>query len=65
MEYIEFDNVEIITQTKDAVLVKFKVKEEELWVPWSVVEDNDENFKNGYKGSMYICEWFAMKEGLH
>ena len=63
MEYIEFD-VRIVAQTDKAVLVFFKETEEELWVPWSVTEDNDEDFKNEYEGKIYIGEWWAEKEGL-
>jgi len=63
MKYIEFD-IKIITQTEKAALVEFIEEEEEFWVPWSVIEDNDEDFKNEYEGAMCICEWWVEKERL-
>ena len=61
-EYVEFD-VRIIAQTDKAVLVYEKDFEEQFWVPWSCVEENGEDFKNGYEGEMYIAQWWAEKEG--
>ena len=73
-EYKEF-NVEIINQTEKAVLISYDVSTErdrekktlkldQKWVPWSCVEDNDEDFKNGYHGVMYVAQWWCDKEGL-
>lgn len=64
MTYIEFENVKIIGQTDKAVFVQFNDEDEELWVPWSCIEDNDEDFKNDYEGKMQIAEWWAESEGL-
>ncbi len=64
MNYIEFEEIEIINQTDKAVLVQFVIEEEELWVPWSVIEDNDEGFTNKYTGKIYIAEWWVQTQGL-
>lgn len=64
MTYIEFENVKIIGQRDKFAFVRFNDEEEELWIPWSVIEDNDEDFKNGYEGKIQIAEWWAETEGL-
>ena len=61
MDYVEFDSVVVKHTTDKAVLIEFD--DEEVWIPWSCVEDNDEDFKVGYKGKMYVAEWWAEKEG--
>ena len=60
-KYVELE-VLVKHQTDKAVLVE--VDGEEVWIPWSQVEDNGEEFKNGYEGIMYVTRWFADKEEL-
>lgn len=66
MDYIEFESVKIIGKTDKAVLIKFLDDDDkdEIWIPWSVIEDNDEDFIKGYEGKMYIAEWWLQSEGL-
>jgi len=64
MSYIEFENVLVIAQTDDAALIQFIDEDDEFWIPWSVIENNDENLKNGYEGKIYILEWWASSKGL-
>lgn len=51
-------------QTKSAVLVRCNNLTKETWIPWSLVEDNGEEFKNKYKGTMYVESWFVEKNGI-
>lgn len=53
--------VEILHQTTSAVKIKIDGGDE-CWVPWSLIENNGEDFKNGYKGKMYVETWFAENE---
>lgn len=62
-EYVELKDLEILHQTDNAVKI-LTSDGTEHWVPWSQIEDNGENFKNGYVGKMYISKWFAEKEEL-
>lgn len=62
-KYIELEDIEILDETEKAVKILME-DGEEVWIPWSVVEDNNEGFKEGYIGSISISEWWADKEGL-
>ena len=64
MDYIEFESVKIIHENVGAAHVKFTEEDDEVWVPWSVIEDNDEDFVIGYEGKMYVAEWWLQSEGL-
>lgn len=62
-EYVELE-VEIVTSTDKAVLVRTEDGEEK-WIPWSQIEDNGEDFKEkGLIVTMYVSEWFCKNEGL-
>lgn len=62
-EYIELEDVELKHQTAKAGL--FVLDDgEQIWIPWSQVEDNGEDMATGYTGSIFVTEWFAGKEGL-
>lgn len=52
----------IVHQTDKAVLVD--IDGDGTWIPWSQIEDNGEDFRDGYEGTMYVTEWFCLKEGL-
>jgi len=59
--------IEVVVQvtTDKAVLVHlFDFDDEEIWIPFSVIEDNGEDTVKGYEGSIYVQEWFAKKNGL-
>ena len=59
-EYTELVEVEIETQTDKAVLIYWD--EEQHWIPWSCIEENGEDFTNGYTGSMFVKTWFYERE---
>lgn len=61
-EYVELE-VTVKYRTDKAVLVEIDGCEE-LWIPFSQIEDNGEDFVRGYEGLMYVTEWFCEKEGL-
>lgn len=60
--YIEIKNVRLLRQTEKAGL--FEIDEAEVWIPWSQIENNDEDLKDGYYGRIYITEWIAEAKGL-
>jgi len=62
-EYHEIQEVEILYQKDKAVKIMTEDGEEH-WIPWSLVEDNDEDFKNGYRGPMSIEKWFLEREEI-
>lgn len=57
---IEVDNV--VRTTPKACLME--IAGEEHWVPFSCIEDNGEEFVEGFKGNAYIETWFCDKEGI-
>lgn len=62
--YIELA-VKVEHATDKAVLVTLPDFDDEVvWIPWSCVEDNGEDFKKGFEGYMHVAEWFAAKEGF-
>ena len=56
MEYGEV-HVRIIHQTDMACRVEIEGMDKPAWIPWSAIENNGENFKNGYVGRMYVAKW--------
>ena len=62
MQYVEIKEAMILKKTGGAVLIE--VDDEEHWVPWSCVEDNGEDFRVGTRGTIYISEWIAEREGI-
>lgn len=63
MEYEEFE-VRCIRTTDAAALLEFIDAEEQLWIPFSQIEDNGEDLVPGYEGPVYITEWIANQKGL-
>ena len=63
-EYIELNQVEVLAVSDKAVLVKIEGEDDEVWFPFSQVEDNKEGFEKGYEGPMYVTEWIAEKKGI-
>jgi len=62
-QYIEFEEVEVVTETDAAVLFVFDG--EEQWVPKSAIEDNGLDFSDTDEPvTVYIAEWFCEKVGL-
>jgi len=62
---------ECIKETEKAVLVKLDdpnypdLREEELWIPKSVIDDDSEVYgEDENSGTLIIKYWFAEKEGL-
>ena len=64
VSYLEIENAEIHAQTDKAALILFRKEEKAHWVPWSCIEDNGEDFKNGYKGKIYIAKWYCDSRGI-
>lgn len=60
-EYVELE-VSVLRKTDKAVHVD--IDGEKHWIPFSQIEDNGEDFTDGYEGAIYVTEWFAEKEGL-
>lgn len=58
-EHIEIE-VHLIRQTDLAGLFDG----EEFWLPWSQIEDNGEDLRNGYTGSIFVAEWLLIQKGL-
>lgn len=62
MEYTEIECT-VIHTTGAAVLIKLD-GDDEFWVPFSQIEDNGEDLKRGYVGSIYVSQWLAEREGI-
>ena len=56
----------VVKITADAVLVAMgdSPEDETHWIPRSVIDDTDEDLEEGTGNTLYIQEWFALKEGL-
>lgn len=61
-EYIEIEDVRLIRQTDKAGL--FDVDGEEIWIPWSQVDEGCELQSDGDEGTLIITEWIADQKGL-
>ena len=63
MDYNELE-IEVVAKTEKALLCKLiEFDEEEEWIPFSQIEDNDEDFKEGWEGTIYVTEWLCKKNG--
>lgn len=60
-EYLEFE-AKFIRQTDNAVLLE--IDDESYWIPFSQLEDNGEDFRDGWEGRVYITEWLCEQKGL-
>ena len=64
MEYERFE-VRVRATTDKAALLEFHdYDDEEIWIPWSQIEDNGEDLIKGYDGEIYITTWIAEQKGL-
>lgn len=61
-EMIEIEECRLIHQTYKAGL--FEVDGEEVWIPWSQVDEGCELEFNGDEGTLIITEWIAEQKGL-
>lgn len=62
--YTEVEGV-VIRSTDDAVLIAVDAdNDNEVWIPFSQIEDNGEEFDDGDEVLIYITEWIAEKKGL-
>lgn len=61
---VELDVIDVVKETDAALCVELADRDEEVWIPKSVVSDDSEVWKEGDTGTMIIAEWFAEKEGL-
>lgn len=59
----EFENVEVVQETTEAILVQFPSRKE-TWIPKSQVTDDSEVWEDGQYGTLVVTDWFAEKEGL-
>lgn len=63
MDYVEIKGVRLLKQTEKAG--HFMLPGKRLcWIPWSQIENNNEDMKDGYEGRIYVTEWFVKKEGI-
>jgi ribosomal protein S1 len=53
---------EVLQLTDNAALLD--VDGNDVWIPFSQVEDNGKNLNIGDTGMVYITEWIAEKKGL-
>ena len=49
-------------ETDNALLIYDPVSDEELWLPWSQVDETHFNDKG--EGTVVMTEWIAKKKGL-
>lgn len=64
MEYEAFDVKVIATSDKAAYLEFHDYDDEQIWIPFSQIEDNGEDLVKGYDGEVYITTWIAEQKGL-
>jgi len=63
MDYEELE-VEILHVTDSAILCRVDGVDEDVWIPFSQIEDNGEELKKGYVGPIYATTWVCVKKGL-
>lgn len=64
MNYSELE-IQVVTNTDKAVLCLLPEYEyEEVWIPFSVIEDNGEDLAKGDEEVVYVADWWMKKEGL-
>lgn len=56
---VEIEDVECVAETEAAILL-----DTGQWVPKSVIGEDSEVTERGDRGSLWVKEWFAVKEGL-
>jgi hypothetical protein len=63
MNYEAFEVI-VLETTDNAALMDFVDYDEQLWIPFSQIEDNGEDLDEGFEGEVYISEWLAKQKGL-
>lgn len=53
---------EVIKTTDRACLCN--IDGDEVWIPWSLIDDGSDVYEEGDSGTIYVPVWFAEKEGL-
>jgi hypothetical protein len=54
---------EVVLKKSKAMMIILD-DDSERWVPFSVVEDNGEEFAIGERSRLYVEEWFAERESI-
>lgn len=60
--YVEVEVEDCLRETDKAVLLR--IEDEEHWVPFSQIEDNNENLREGYSGRLYLTRWICEEKGI-
>lgn len=60
--YVEVEVYECLRTTDRAALLM--IDDEEHWVPFSQIEDNNEDLRVGYSGPLYLTEWICEQKGI-
>ena len=63
-DMIAFEGVVCIRGTKRAILVGIDEEKGEVWIPRSVVGDDNAWWDRGEAGTLLVKRWFGKKEGL-
>ena len=64
-EYVKFKDVDVIALGDMAVLLRLDDKGVLYWIPYSQIEDNNEQFVAGETlNALYITKWICDKKGL-
>ena len=68
-EGVSLGEVEVIRETEKAILVRFDdddpEREQQRWIPKSVVHDDSEVWSNDHgEGELIVKEWWAEANGL-
>lgn len=61
-ELADFDDVECIHETTDAIKVLIDGKE--YWIPKSHIHDDSEVYEKGGEGKLIVSQWIAEEKGL-
>ena len=61
-DYVDVYFDDVIAKTVKAVLIE--IDGDEQWVPRSTLDNDDDLDVHGGPGTLYVAEWFAIKEGL-
>lgn len=58
---VSMGQAKVTKETPKAILVEIGSKE--IWVPQKAVHDDSEIWKQGDKGKLVVCAWFARARG--
>ena len=56
-------DIQVITQTGKAVLVRSMEFNDEFWIPQSQIHEDSDVWKTGQEGDMLVTEWLAIQKG--